>query len=274
MKNRLVAAFVLVGALLSGACGGRETEATAAAGEQSAAAAGGRIRGVVRLRGSAPPAAFEPVGQNQDVCGNRVPVTRLTLGKDGGIANAFVYLESVPGSSGPLRQRAAVPVEQFKCQYAPRAMALHAGTQLDIGNGDPILHNVHARQATMDGEHTIFNIAQPIRGQRTVVPAPLTKTGVVTLTCEAGHPWMSANILVADHPYTAVTDQDGHFTIPDVPTGTYRIRMWHEGIRLTRVLKSVQKYEFEPPYELTSDVVVTSGAEARADFALEVRPSS
>ena len=47
---------------------------------------------------------------------------------------------------------------------------------------------------------------------------------------------MTAYILVADHPYTAVTGEDGRFVIDGVPPGSYRIRMWHEGVRLTKQL--------------------------------------
>jgi len=31
-----------------------------------------------------------------------------------------------------------------------------------------------------------------------------------------------------DHPYFATTGADGHFTIKDVPPGTYTLAVWHE----------------------------------------------
>jgi hypothetical protein len=51
----------------------------------------------------------------------------------------------------------------------------------------------------------------------------------ITLTCEAGHPWMNAFVYVAKDPYVALTDDTGEFVIKDVPPGTYTIKMWHEG---------------------------------------------
>lgn len=230
----------------------------------------GRIQGTVRLKGERPAPAFEFIDKDREVCGTEVAVTRLKAAANGGVGNTFVYLYDAP-ATGFQAQREVVPVEQTNCAYAPHAVAVRTGTNLDISNGDPILHNVHAKRITSNGLQTVFNIAQPVRGQRTLVEPPLTHPGIVTLTCEAGHPWMTAYILVADHPYTAVTAPDGTFTIPDVPAGTYQIRMWHEGVRLTRVLKSVQQYEFEEPYEVTREVVVSPDAPAQVDFELALR---
>ena len=34
--------------------------------------------------------------------------------------------------------------------------------------------------------------------------------------------------MVTDHPYYAVTEANGSFTLTDVPPGTYTLRVWHE----------------------------------------------
>jgi hypothetical protein len=268
----LIAASAALGIV---ACGGSSPEtATETArprmGGESRSSSGGRIQGTVRLSGTPPSDAFEPVSQDQQVCGPQVPVTRLALGRGNGVQHAFVYLEDAPASQ-PLRAQEVVPVEQARCEYVPHAIQIPAGTKLDIANADPILHNVHAQQMTDMGLRTIFNIAQPMQGQRTVVDLPLSRPGIVALTCEAGHPWMTAYLLVADHPYTAVTGEDGSFLLDGVPPGTYRIRMWHEGVTLTRVIASLQRYEYEPPYEITREVVVPEAGDVEVNFEFEVR---
>ena len=58
------------------------------------------------------------------------------------------------------------------------------------------------------------------------------RAGLVALRCNAGHVWMNAEMIVATHPYYAVTDQDGHFEITDIPPGEYEIAAWHEGWRV------------------------------------------
>ena len=42
------------------------------------------------------------------------------------------------------------------------------------------------------------------------------------------HPWMKSWVLVSDHPYFAVTDKDGNFSIDDIPAGTYEVVCWQE----------------------------------------------
>src|SRR5262245_611389 len=122
----------------------------------------GRIRGVVRLKGEAPSPTFEPVAENQNVCGERVPVSRLALGKEKGVQYAFVYLDGVPSTEKP-RPRESLLVDQKNCQYAPHSLIVPAGSKIEITNSDPILHNVHAHQVTDHAHQTLVNVAQAVR---------------------------------------------------------------------------------------------------------------
>ena len=42
------------------------------------------------------------------------------------------------------------------------------------------------------------------------------------------HGWMHAYIGVLEHPYFAVSKDDGSFEIANLPPGTYTIATWHE----------------------------------------------
>ena len=42
------------------------------------------------------------------------------------------------------------------------------------------------------------------------------------------HAWMRAYLVVTDHPYSAITNQNGEFSIPKVPQGEWEFRFWHE----------------------------------------------
>lgn len=87
---------------------------------------------------------------------------------------------------------------------------------------DDTLHTVHARR---DGA-TYFNLATPARG--THVSRTLTEPGIFRISCDVGHVWTTAWLLVFPHPYFAVSDATGHFRISGLPDGTYAAHTWHE----------------------------------------------
>jgi plastocyanin len=275
MKNRralqLVILLITTSAVVA-SCGAPQTpESGQKPAGSTPAGPSGTIRGVVRLMGKVPAPATEPIKADQATCGNSVSLPRITLGKDNGVKDAFVFLDGVSAvEDAQTPPPTSVLMDQKNCQYVPHAMAVPVGTELEITNSDSILHNVNGKIIATEGLLPKFNIAQPIKGQKNKTPA-LDKAGVVTLSCEAGHPWMSAFVLVADNPYVAVSKGDGEFVISNVPVGAYRIKMWHEGVTLKSNNKALQRYEYEEPYETTKDVVVTANGEAVVNFDLSLR---
>jgi hypothetical protein len=273
MKHFVV---LLAAALFLAGCGsqsGTISGSTSAGVDKQPAGPTGKIRGVVRLQGDAPAATFEPITENQNTCGDKTALSRLALGKEKGIQHAFVYLDGVK-SDDNYKPRESLLVDQKNCQYTPHSLVVPVGSKIDITNSDPILHNVHGQQLTDGNSNTLFNIAQPVRGQRTTVESPFSTPGIVFLTCEAGHPWMNGYVFVANHPFVSVSGNDGEFTIDNVPAGTYRIKMWHEGVTLKRNIKTLQRYEYEDPYEITQDVTVPANGEAVVNFDMALRPKS
>jgi plastocyanin len=276
LRARQLFHWPLAGMLLVAGCSGPQPSlpsspsATPAAPAPTPAAAG-TIRGVVHLKGKSPAPASEKISQDQTTCGSSVSLPRIVLGKENGIKDTFVYLAGAPVAGPPAAAAASVLVDQKKCQYVPHALTVPVGSALDITNSDSILHNVHGNVIGSEGMETLFNIAQPIQGQRGKTPV-LDKPGIVMLTCEAGHPWMNAYVLVAGNPYAAVTNDDGAFVIPNVPAGSYPIKLWHEGVTLKQNNKSLQRYDYEDPYEITKNVVVTAGGETVVNFDLALRP--
>ena len=53
------------------------------------------------------------------------------------------------------------------------------------------------------------------------------KPGLVNVYCDI-HSNMSAYILVFNHPFFALTEPDGRYSIARVPPGTYTLRVWSE----------------------------------------------
>ena len=231
---------------------------------------GGTITGAVHLVGDPSKSVKLEITKDHSCCGSAKVSPRLVVGKAGAVKNAVVYLDAITeGKKFPVTPK--VLLNQKKCEYDPHVLIVPQGTQMDIVNGDPILHNVHA----YCGMQSTFNIAQPIKGQCTTIKrTQLSKPGPVTLTCDAGHPWMSGFVFVAPHPYYAITDKNGNFRLENVPPGKYTLRMWHEGVAVVDKeieQEKVKKYIFEVPYEITKEVTVGGGSTVAVDFEFALR---
>jgi hypothetical protein len=190
---------------------------------------GGIISGQVILRGEVPAPGFLPVHKNRDVCGERVPDESLLVGPNGEVKDVAVVLDGVLAGK-PAAPTLAV-LDNHNCAFVPRVQTLTSGQTLELRNSDPILHDAHARSNS--GE-TLFNLGLPVWRR---VRHELHNPGLVVVDCNVLHTWMRAYIVVTEHPYSAVTDASGHFTLDQVPAGRYTLRFWHE--RLGKLEASV-----------------------------------
>ena len=136
---------------------------------------------------------------------------------DGKLKNAVVMLNGV--KEGKKFTADNITVDNNGCVFVPRVSVGKKGGKLSAKNSDTVLHNTHLY--LKKGNKNIFNIALPNKDQ--VIVKPLRKAGLVDVKCDA-HEWMQAYIHVSTHPYLAVTDAAGAFSMGDVPAGQRRVR--------------------------------------------------
>lgn len=201
------------------------------------------VKGRVLFEGVAPPPETVDVKSDTPTCGNTKSVPKISLGQDNGVVDALV---TVVGASVTVAEGARGRLDQINCEFLPHVQALPVGATLVITSSDPVLHNAHGFYE--DGS-TAFNIAVPIAGME--VLQKLSKPGIIKLRCDAGHTWMSAYVAVKETPFYAVTDPNGNFMIPGVPTGNYEIEVWHEWLGRHRQTLAVKEgEETEAPFSL------------------------
>jgi len=201
---------ILCAALLIPGCD-RSSPAPAA----TASATGtGVVRGRVFLVGQPPPQRIIPGSPN-------CPDESIVVGPAGGLKNVIVFLADAPAS--PMAGQAPVVLDQINCIYVAHVLALHSGQTLRIKSSDPMMHNVNLQCAV--NPQANFGFAGP--GQKDVQLA--SPEPPFRVKCDV-HPWMTAWIGVFDHPWFAVTGDDGSFSIQHVPPGTYTLVAWHEAL--------------------------------------------
>ena len=54
-------------------------------------------------------------------------------------------------------------------------------------------------------------------------------------------------------------------------TRKFPIKTWRKGVTLKRNIKSLQRYEYEEPYDTTQDVTVQANGKAVVNFDLTMR---
>jgi hypothetical protein len=113
--------------------------------------------------------------------------------------------------------------------FIPRVVAVPVGSIVDFPNDDPLYHNVFSLSRART-----FNLGRyPQRESRRV---RFDKPGTVKVFCEI-HSHMTATVMVFRHPWFAVPDENGAFTLNDLPPGDHEVTAWHErlGDTTTRV---------------------------------------
>lgn len=190
-----------------------------AAGGQACAA---DISGTVVYKGAAPGRTKLPVTIDQYICGKEKDAEDLVLSEKRGVWNAVVWLENPPNGATWGKPLPKVEMDQKGCLFVPRVAVVPVGGTVDFLNSDRLLHNLHSKSK----ENATFNRTQP-HGR--TVPVTFNKPEIVTITCDL-HSWMRSWVVVAEHPFYAVTDQAGAFRIHNVPPGKYRLRMWQEAL--------------------------------------------
>jgi len=210
----------------------------------------GAIIGVVNFKGKPP--IRVPIDMSMD------PACLVTAGENlseqyvvsnGKLANVFVYIKSgMPAYSAP---SGAPPVvlDQRGCRYAPHVIAVQQGGSVEFRNSDPTMHNIHT--VSVAGNTQVYFSQGPAGAPQ--VHKFTTPELMMPIRCN-NHPWMEAFLNVAPNPYFAVTRDDGTFSIPGLPPGTY-------------TLAAVQEKLGESDMQVT----VVAKSQARADFTFAMK---
>ena len=196
------------------------------------AAFAGSIIGEVRFTDDPPAMATVKVSKDQDYCGESFPNETYLIGSDGVLQNVVVFVDTSPSKAQGDPQKDNI-LNNTGCRYSPRILALQKGERLRIKNNDPKLHIPHSYHE----DRTVFNLSLPFKGIIIDATSRIRQAGVLKVVCDT-HAWMLAHIHVFDHPYFAVTDERGMFTISNLPAGTYVLKAWHEdaGVRSQEII--------------------------------------
>ncbi len=189
------------------------------------AAEWGDLTGTFIFDGPPPKPVSLAITKDLEVCGKHNLVDEsLVVGPKGEFANVLIFLYS--DTTPPIHEsyaetaNAEVVLDNEKCRFVPHVALLRTTQTLVLGNKDPVGHNTKIDTFTNIPINPLIPAGSQLKQQ---FPAP--ERLPATVSCSI-HPWMTARLVIKDHPYMAVTDADGKFVIKNVPAGTWTFQAW------------------------------------------------
>ena len=201
---------------------------TESAAAESASAAGvGTLKGKIEFEGKLDPLPplYAKGGDVKDaaVCAAVEAPNETILVKNGGLANVFIYLRKAP-KNVPAPPTEAVILDQKYCTFKPHATIIRIGQTVKVLNSDAVAHNTNAGVKKNSSFNTIVT---PNDAGGVPLIYKTAEQDPISIGCDI-HPWMRAYHLPIDHPYAALSGEDGTFEIKDLPAGKHEFKIWHE----------------------------------------------
>ena len=254
-------------------------------------AGGGTVRGTVTLSGAVPdPKAYNLViFPDPEYCGrisngNGWRLLRdFLVNEQGQVRNVVVLLEGV--TEGKPFSLSVPRVEARDCRFLPFTTVVRSGHGIEVVNMDPVMHDIQAYEtSTAMGTRVLFNSPLSFNrrhqrgdlhathdhrpGESLVRQFQLSKKRR-TFVMQCGfHAYMQSWAIAVDNPYYVLTDENGRFSLEDVPPGTYDLRAWHPGIK--QVVK--QQVTIEPGENLTVDFHLPSPGRRKTALTIRTPP--
>lgn len=201
---------------------------------------GATLKGTVSFKGRVPQDERIVINKDIEHCGKEQKVGKYVI-TDSKVKNVVVWLEGV--KEGKAIPQKLLPITIKDCRAVPHVNIGFVGGEYVFRNDDEILHTTQlklelayqkliSRRPLKDGA-TIYNLALPQKGVEIKKPIKWwhrysKDTGFIQIRSNT-HNWIRGYIFIFDHPYAAITNEDGEFMIDDIPPGEYLLKVWHEG---------------------------------------------
>ncbi len=229
--------------------------------EEGTVSDGGTIVGTVKLEGKVP----KPKGYNlttlpdpfycgriSDGHGWRI-LQPFNVGPAGEFREVVVYLEGVEKGK-PFPESGVPQIEAKDCLFLPFTTVVRDDQSVTVVNMDPVMHDIQAYETSHLGARVLFNVPLPMNPQhprnfkdrseaalyhKHMAGAPMKQLvnlskGRRIFVMQCGfHAYMESWGVAVTSPYFAKTDDEGRFTLTDVPPGTYKLVVWHPYVRST-----------------------------------------
>jgi plastocyanin len=147
------------------------------------------------------------------------PLSVTALQRDGKpLAGAVVTVEAEsPGQAAPHPEHATM--DQVDLAFVPDVLVVPVHSTVQFPNSDAISHQVYSFSSAR-------RFQLPLYRGKPYPPVTFDQPGIITLGCNI-HDNMLAYIVVTTANWFGRTDSHGKWTMPHLPAGRFRVRLWH-----------------------------------------------
>lgn len=154
----------------------------------------------------------------------------FTVSKDGGFQNVVVVIEGV--QQGKPFRFSGPRIGIKNCEFKSFMSVVRDRYPVTIRNEDGVVHDIQT-YTILDNKRgdRIFDrvaLSNSVLTEEVTLPKGQK---VVWMQC-GKHSFMQTWAYAVDHPYYAITAEDGTFSIQDLPSGRYRVTAWHPFMKL------------------------------------------
>lgn len=202
--------------------------ATFVGADQVSAAETGDLKIRFEYDGDPPKPDAIDVNKDKEFCGKHPLMDESLIVNEAnkGLKNVVVYVYTGRGGSDLDKVEPAKNTHTLandKCRFEPHIVVAQVGDTLKITNPDPVGHN--ANLGFFNNKAQNFTIPS---GQEKLVELEKDEPAPIPVDCNI-HPWMKSFVVVLDHPFAAVSDENGDLVIKGLPVGEKLVfRAFHE----------------------------------------------
>ncbi|MEY2410529.1 MAG: hypothetical protein QOF48_3199 [Verrucomicrobiota bacterium] len=180
------------------------------------------ITGRVTLQGAPPPEIAIKMGPDcEQLQTNQLTTRHYVVGPNAGLANVLVVIRNeFDARLFPVPTNRA-RMETVACEIYPYVIAVRTGQPIAFENDSRMMENFHFTPKRNSGRNFVG-----LRGTTNMVHFD-TPEDFIPVKCDV-HPWMFGYICAVGHPFFALTQPDGAFTLPaGLRDGLYTLEAVH-----------------------------------------------
>jgi plastocyanin len=119
-------------------------------------------------------------------------------------------------------------LDNNRCMFQPKIVVARPGQTIQVKNSDNTGHNANFQFLRNPPTNFLIPAGQ---SKDLKLKPDLVEPTAMPVDCNI-HPWMKAFVIVKQHPFVGISNDQGIIEIPDLPTGKGVVfRLWHEATR-------------------------------------------